>query len=105
MIMIIHDSRLRSVFPASLIIGSITLFVGVTLSSDAPRSTPVSEPNVILPSKSESMTEVDRKILSAATQHVRPSLEMKENVDFLLTPALLVQEAASRGNVTTYPSE
>ncbi len=48
---------------------------------------------------------VGRQILSAATQAFRPSLEMKENVDFLLTPALLVQEAMSAEVVTTYPSE
>jgi hypothetical protein len=33
------------------------------------------------------------------------SLEMKENVDFLLTPALLVQEVISDDVVITYPSE
>jgi hypothetical protein len=35
----------------------------------------------------------------------RPSLEMKENEDFLLTPALLVQEALSDDIVITYPTE
>ena len=48
---------------------------------------------------------VARQILGAATQAFRPSLEMKENVDFLLTPALLVQEAMSKETVVTYPSE
>ncbi len=33
------------------------------------------------------------------------SLKMKENVDFLLTPALLVQEVISDDVVITYPSE
>jgi hypothetical protein len=33
------------------------------------------------------------------------SLAMRENVDFLLTPALLVQEAVSDGVVLTYPEE
>jgi hypothetical protein len=33
------------------------------------------------------------------------SLAMKENVDFLLTPALLSQEAVSAGVIMTYPSE
>lgn len=33
------------------------------------------------------------------------SFEMKENVDFLLTPAFLVQEAISENVITTYPSE
>lgn len=44
-------------------------------------------------------------ILRAAMQVFEPSLEMKENVDFLLTPALLVQEAISKDIVVTYPSE
>jgi hypothetical protein len=35
----------------------------------------------------------------------QPSLEMKENADFLLTPALLVQEALSDDVVITYPTE
>ena len=34
-----------------------------------------------------------------------PSLELKEKVDFLLTPALLVQEALSEDAVLTYPTE
>lgn len=34
-----------------------------------------------------------------------PSLAMKENADFLLTPALLVQEAISDDIVITYPTE
>ena len=45
------------------------------------------------------------QILKAATQPFEPSLEMKENVDFLLTPALLVQQAISEDVVITYPSE
>jgi hypothetical protein len=35
----------------------------------------------------------------------QPSLEMKEHVDFLLTPALLVQEAISEDIIITYPTE
>ena len=34
-----------------------------------------------------------------------PSLEMKENVDFFLTPALLVQESISENVIITYPGE
>jgi hypothetical protein len=33
------------------------------------------------------------------------SLEMKENVDFLLTPAILVQECISEDVIITYPDE
>lgn len=39
------------------------------------------------------------------TGNFRPSLDMRENVDFLLTPALLVQEAMSDDVVITYPTE
>lgn len=49
---------------------------------------------------------IDKKLLS--TQMTAPfdsSLEMKENVDFLLTPALIVQEALSDDVVLTYPTE
>jgi hypothetical protein len=35
----------------------------------------------------------------------KPSLEMKENADFMLTPALLVQEALCDDIVMTYPRE
>ena len=35
----------------------------------------------------------------------RPSLEMKENADFFLTPALLVQEAICEDIIITYSTE
>ena len=40
-----------------------------------------------------------------ATSASAPSLEMRENVDFLLTPALLVQQAISDDVIITYPEE
>ncbi len=43
--------------------------------------------------------------VKSATAGFAPSLEMKENADFLLTPALLVQEAISENLIITYPSE
>jgi hypothetical protein len=48
---------------------------------------------------------VRRQILKAATVTFQPSLEMKENADFLLTPALLVQDIIEEDVVVTYPSE
>lgn len=33
------------------------------------------------------------------------SLEMRENVDFLLTPALIVQGAITEGAIVSYPEE
>jgi hypothetical protein len=46
-----------------------------------------------------------RAATKTATKAFEPSLEMKENVDFLLTPALIVQEALSEDVIKTYPSE
>ena len=46
-----------------------------------------------------------RSATRTATIGFSPSLEMKENADFLLTPALLMQEALSDEVITTYPSE
>lgn len=46
-----------------------------------------------------------RSNLDSATVNFMPSLEMKENVDFLLTPVFLVQEAISDDIIITYPSE
>lgn len=46
-----------------------------------------------------------RKAQVLAADLVSPSLEMKENVDFLLTPAIMVQEAMSLDVVPTYPTE
>jgi hypothetical protein len=46
-----------------------------------------------------------RSSTRAATGGFRPSLEMKENADFLLSPALLMQEALSEEIINTYPSE
>ncbi len=40
-----------------------------------------------------------------AIEKFRPSLEMKEKMDFLLTPVFLVQEAISDGVVLVYPEE
>lgn len=39
------------------------------------------------------------------TNTFRSSLEMKENVDFLLTPAILVQQAMQDDAIVIYPSE
>jgi hypothetical protein len=49
--------------------------------------------------------EIQKKMTESATGNFRLSLEMKENVDFVLTPALLVQEVISEDVVITYPSE
>lgn len=80
---------------------------GVLLSLASARSVApgVEDSNVHVSLLDRAAPSVKRQILRAATGGFRPSLEMKENVDFLLTPALLVQEVMSGEVVITYPSE
>jgi len=52
----------------------------------------------------EERATIDRR-LRMNSRMVDTSLEVREQVDFLLTPALLVQEAISDGVVLTYPEE
>ena len=63
------------------------------------------DPNELTSAEQRARTAALRAAAKMATGGFQPSLEMKENVDFLLTPALLVQEAISQGVIITYPSE
>jgi hypothetical protein len=57
----------------------------------------------------EARSDEERKIvthhLSISPHMVDASLEIREQIDFRLTPALLVQEAISDGIILTYPEE
>ncbi len=69
-------------------------------------NTPVpNDPNAMARAYMQKLAELDRQITTAATQTITPSLEKKEIVDFVLTPALLMQEAMSDDVVITYPTE
>lgn len=62
-----------------------------------PRNVPVPEAH---------KERIARRIASGyGLRPFQPSIEMKENADFFLTPALLVQEAISNDIVITYPTE
>jgi hypothetical protein len=65
----------------------------------------VGEPNDVTDAEQRARDIAMRSATRAATGGFRPSLEMKENADFLLSPALLMQEALSDEIITTYPSE
>jgi hypothetical protein len=76
------------------------------LSPDSDRTKILTEdPNTTAEAKAQAEAAALRSATKSATTVFAPSLEMKENVDFLLTPALLVQEAMSNDLITTYPSE
>ena len=89
----------------------VTVFVIVMLLllsfGKAPGNSAVStakDPNDVL-SQKQKQEEIKRKLSRGAVGNFQISLEMKENVDFVLTPALLVQEVISENVVITYPSE
>ena len=53
-----------------------------------------------------SPAEIAKRAAAGQTMdNFRSSLDMKERVDFLLTPALLVQEALRNDTIITYPTE
>jgi hypothetical protein len=83
----------------------VTVILFISLASGSGAS------NIQEPNKAASQTaapknvSMERQIMNSATQAFQPSLETKENVDFILTPALLMQEVMSQDIVITYPTE
>jgi len=75
--------------PVSLSLGSHN---GASVASD---------PGISLDRKARAEAAALKAASNAATLGFKPSLEMKENADFLLMPALVVQEAMSDGKGTT----
>jgi hypothetical protein len=94
---ILHNKVSFGIF-VSLII--VTTIVCLSLASSS-NSSNNSDPNTA----ARRMAGIERQILTSATQVFQSSLETKENVDFILTPALLMQEAMSQEAVITYPTE
>ena len=114
------DSRIRRKYLLELVVSAVALsLICLSLSYSNSNSTeaPSTETDIAMepdsPLESNSHTDTEQRArfaalqaaTRAATTGFRPSLEMKENVDFLLTPALLMQEALSEDIITTYPSE
>ena len=97
--------RRRMAFLCTLASLEALLLLCWPLTSAGDYSAKQNAPRVDEPIWMQASPSTRRQVLSAATQSFVPSLEMRENVDFLLTPALLVQEAMSADIVVTYPSE
>jgi len=87
---------------AALLAALMSIYLSVGSNRAA---TPEKDHNVVTDPRQRLRAAALRAATSAATTGFSPSLEMKENVDFLLTPALLVQEAISDDIIITYPSE
>jgi hypothetical protein len=91
------------VWLAVLLGALIPIFLCIRFSSTASAS--AKDPNDPAGLRARAEAAALQAAIRAATTNFAPSLEMKENVDFLLTPALLVQEAMSDDLIITYPSE
>jgi len=81
------------------------LLVGLPVASTNRTADPNEKPLVYEHWTAPQRAAMEQALSGVARSHFAPSLEMKENVDFLLTAALLVQEAVSGGVVMTYPPE
>jgi len=80
----------------------LAMLAPVSLSLSSHNAIPVgSGPGVGLDPKARAEASALKAASNAATLGFTPSLEMKENADFLLTPALRVQEAMSDGKGAT----
>ena len=81
------------------------LSCSTNVSQNITDSNIASEHNAVTDADQRAQDAAMRSATKSATGGFRPSLEMKENADFLLTPALLMQEVLSDEIITTYPSE
>jgi hypothetical protein len=66
---------------------------------------PTADTNRVIATESQRQAMAKQIVSRQTTSNFEPSLEMKEDVDFLLTPALLVQESISDDIILTYPTE
>lgn len=92
----------RHLVPMMIVLfAAFTIAVGIVFGMDEKGS--VSE---TAPTASDRPPEdAQKKAASVALPNFGLSLEKREDVDFLLTPALLVQEILSPEAVITYPNE
>jgi len=81
----------------------LMLFVPASIG-DRQAPQPSQRPATSLQNRNDETTAREMADRSVKAQF-QPSLDMKEAADFLLTPALLVQESISSGIVLTYPTE
>ena len=83
----------------------ICLSCSTVVSTPVTVTNTVGDPNTVTDAEQKTRDVAIRSATKAVTGGFRPSLEMKENADFLISPALLMQEVLSDEIITTYPSE
>ena len=90
--------------PVRVLVAIVLLMLLTQVLGDNQRPRPTRSRKVEIPEAQKE--RVAKRIASGyGMGPFKPSLEMKENADFLLTPALLVQEALCDYIVMTYPTE
>ena len=96
---------LRLRWTAAVVIAGALLGVALGVSRSAARQTPTASRMLIQPEDDRSLMDTLRSagFFNGSTTNV--SLAIREQTDFLLTPAWLVQEALSDDIVPTYPEE
>lgn len=102
----VRTSIMRAVLPGLLVGGLLCLAMGAAKAPDQGLGS-------LLPPGLQRWLEAapgEEQATANADLHISPhmvdtSLEVRECIDFLHTPALLVQEAVSDGVILTYPEE
>ena len=95
----------KRIFLGCFIFAAFSLIACLSFAAGSANNTVPNDPNEKARMYMQKMAELDREITTAATQAITPSLAKKEIVDFVLTPALLMQEAMSEDILITYPTE
>jgi hypothetical protein len=98
----ISNNKVRFGFFVVLVI--VTAVISFPLASGSSIAS-INDPNAAARVIAQKRAAQERQIITAATQVFVESLQNKEKVDFVLTPALLMQEAMSQDVVITYPTE
>jgi len=97
-----RNKRKYLLWLAALLVALMPIYLSVGSSG---AGTPAKNPNIPAGLRERARAASLQAATRAVTVNSTSSLEMKENVDFLLTPALLMQEVISDDIIITYPSE
>jgi hypothetical protein len=90
-------------FPLAQVVTAVLL--SLISGHGQPLRPPSAESDPVVPKGSDERKAAEAAGAKQTSSLFAPSLETMERADFLLTPALLMQEAISEKVVITYPSQ